>query len=188
MNDSFMEKIDISSWTEYDMEEFIKVNSSTFHAFASRYVDDTETIDDFLQEAYIKLWTHRKTIGKVSSPRNYFFTILRNTILDKWMYQKHKFEDIEQENFLNISSNDSFVQYIIEAESSRLIVEAIGKLSPQSQRVIQMTLDGHSLQEIAETLKVTINTVKTVKHRALHRLSTLLDKEDFLSLLFLFIF
>ena len=70
-----MEK-DISSWTENDMEEFIKVNSSMFHAFASRYVDDAEIIDDFLQEAYIKLWTHRKTIGKVSSPRNYFFTIM----------------------------------------------------------------------------------------------------------------
>ena len=178
--------LNLSTWDEKDMEEFIKQNSPMFHAFAAKYVDDPGTIDDFLQEAYIKLWTHRHSIGRVSSLQNYFFTILRNTILDKWSYQPQNSDDITREEYLNISSNEKFIHNILEAESARLIAEAIGKLSPQSQQVIRLTLDGKSQAEIAEVLQVTVNTVKTVKYRAIDRLSELLSKEDFLLFLLLF--
>lgn len=88
------------------------------------------------------------------------------------------------EEYLNISSNETFIENIIEAESSLLIAKAIEKLSPQSQQVILMTMKGNNMNEIAETLHVTINTVKTVKYRALKQLSELLSKEDFLLFLF----
>ena len=42
-----------------------------------------------------------------------------------------------------------------------------------------MTLEERPLQEIAKELGVTVNTVKTVKYRALNRLSELLTPEDF---------
>ncbi len=47
-----------------------------------------------------------------------------------------------------------------------------------------MTMKGNNMNEIAETLHITINTVKTVKYRALKHLSELLSKEDFLLFLF----
>lgn len=178
---------DISTWDEQCMQLFIEQNASEFHLFASRYVGDSNTIDDFLQEAYIKLWTHRKTIGRVSSPRNYFYTILRNTILDRWNYLSHPNETtVDEEEYLNISSNETFLQHIIEAESARLIAEAIRKLSPQSQQVIDLIIEGKTMPEIADMLHVSVNTVKTVKYRAVDRLSELLSKEDFLSVLLLF--
>ena len=64
-------------------------------------------------------------------------------------------------------------------ETSRLIAEALAKLSPQARRVMEMTLEERPLQEIAKELGVTVNTVKTVKYRALNRLSELLTPEDF---------
>ena len=176
--------LNLADWDEHCMQEFIEENSSSFYLFASRYVDDKEVIDDFLQEAYIKLWTHRKTIGTVKSPRNYFFTIIRNVILDKWAYLQQSNHEKNMEESLNISSNETFIENIIEAESSLLIAKAIEKLSPQSQQVILMTMKGNNMNEIAETLHVTINTVKTVKYRALKQLSELLSKEDFLLFLF----
>ena len=109
--------LDISTWDERCMEEFIRQNSVLFHAFASRYVDDPEAIDDFLQEAYLKLWTHRRDIGRVSSLNNYFFTILRNTILDKWTWQSHHDTPLDGEEYLNLSSNETFLAHIIETES-----------------------------------------------------------------------
>lgn len=74
---------DLSIWDERCMKIFIETNSALFRVFASRYVKDIDIIDDFLQEAYIKLWTHRKSIGEVKSLRNYFYTLLYHTILDK---------------------------------------------------------------------------------------------------------
>lgn len=48
-----------------------------------------------------------------------------------------------------------------------------------------MSMEGKSIPEIAQELDLSINTVKTVKYRALKRLSSLLSKEDFLLLLLL---
>lgn len=177
--------LDISTWDETSMQCFIKAYSARFHVFASRYVNDPELIDDFLQEAYIKLWSHRKKIGKVTSIQNYFLTILRNTILDKWTYFSQSEKDKRNPEHLDISSDETFMQHLIEAESADLIAQAIRKLSPQSQQVIRMTIDGNSMQEIADTLQLTVNSVKTVKYRAIKRLSELLSKEDFLLVLFL---
>ncbi len=179
--------LDLSLWDEACMQTFIEQNAALFHVFASRYVEDEAAIDDFLQEAYIKLWTHRKSIGQVSSLRNYFYTILRNTIVDHWNFQSSPANrSLDEEEYLNISSNDTFIRHIIEAESSRLIAEAIGKLSPQSQQVIGLTIEGKSMTEIAETLDVSVNTVKTVKYRAIERLSELLSKDDFFTFLITF--
>ena len=64
-----------------------------------------------------------------------------------------------------------------------MIGEAIMQLSPQSRQVMQMTLDEMSLADIAAALDVSVNTVKTIKYRALKRLATMLLREDFLLLL-----
>ncbi len=177
--------LNLADWDEQCMQEFIKQNSSAFHVFASRYVEDKEAIDDFLQEAYIKLWTHRLSIGEVKSVRNYFFTLLHHVIIDNRTLFQSANETDNLENYLEISSNENFVDNLIEAESSRLIAEAIKSLSPQSREVILLSMEGNSLNEIAETLNVSINTVKTVKYRAIKQLSERLSKEDFMLLLFI---
>lgn len=183
MNDAL--PLDLSTWDESCMKRFIRDNSALFYAFASRYVHDPELVDDFLQEAYMKLWSHRQTIGKVKSVQNYFYTILRNTIIDKWAYLSSSKNEKSLDDYLEVSSNESFVQHIIEAESSHLIAEAIRKLSPQNRRIILMSLDGKTMSEIAEALHISVNTVKTLKYRAIKQLACSLSKEDFLTFLLL---
>lgn len=176
---------DISLWDEECMQRFIEENSVMFHAFAGRYVDDTDTIDDFLQEAYIRLWTHRSTIGKVNSLRNYFFTLLHHIIIDKQSYLPRRDSSLDEKEVQEMTADSSLFGQIIETESSYLIAEALKKLSPQSRQIILLSIDGQSMPQIAELLHISVNTVKTVKYRALKRLSELLSKEDFLLLLFL---
>lgn len=176
--------LNLADWDEHCMQEFIEQNAASFYVFASRYIEDKETIDDFLQEAYIKLWTHRKTIGTVKSPRNYFFTIIRNVILDNWTYFQQNKQEKDTQAYLDIASNETFIENLIEAESSSLIAQAIQTLSPQSRQVILLTMQGNSMNEIADILHVTVNSVKTVKYRALKQLSERLSREDFLLFLF----
>ena len=174
---------DLSTWDERMMEQFIRENSAAFRLFASRVMDSGEDVDDVLQEAYIKLWTNRQQIGVVSSPRNYFYSILKNTIADyrdsSWKRLSSRLEGRE----VDVSDGGELEQHVIEVESARLIADAIAQLSPQAQKVMLMTLEERRMQEIAEELGVTLNTVKTIKYRALKRLSELLSPEDFLFLL-----
>ncbi len=176
---------DISLWDEKCMQIFIEENSAMFRVFASRYVTDMDMINDFLQEAYIRLWNHRASIGRVDSLRNYFFTLLYHIIVDKRSYLSRNDISLEEKEVLELTSETSLFESIIEAESSHLIAEALKKLSSQSRQVILFSIEGKNMAQIAEELHVTVNTVKTVKYRALKRLSELLSKEDFLLLLFL---
>lgn len=89
----------------------------------------------------------------------------------------------DEASYMNISDENTFLQNIIEVEASNMIAQAIMKLSPQSQQVILMSIEGKSMKEIAEDLDITVNTVKTVKYRAIERLAGLLSKEDFVCLL-----
>ena len=174
---------DLSTWDERMMEQFIRENAAAFRLFASRLMDSGEDVDDVLQEAYIKLWTNRQQIGVVSSPRNYFYSILKNTIADyrdsSWKRLSSRLEGRE----VDVLDGGELEQHVIEVESARLIADAIAQLSPQAQKVMLMTLEERRMQEIAEELGVTLNTVKTIKYRALKRLSELLSPEDFLFLL-----
>lgn len=178
--------LDISTWDEQCMQQFIKENAALFHIFVSQYINDSDSIDDFLQEAYIRLWTHRNQIGKVSSVRNYFYSIIYHIIVDK----QHTFSITEKTplddmGIKNIPEEENFTRNIIKAESSRMITEAIKKLSNQSQEVIFLSMQGKTLNEIADTLNLSLNSVKTVKYRALKRLSQLLPKEEFFLFLLL---
>lgn len=174
---------DISKWDEKCMQAFIKDNAAVFRVFALRYITDTDAVDDLLQEAYLRFWTRRDKIGIVQSPRNYFFSVIKNIIIDKRDYFSRKPAEQVGENGMDISDEGAFLLNMLEAESSGLIAEAIMQLSAQSRRVILMTLEEQRLQDIAETLGVTINTVKTIKYRALKRLSEILSREDFFLLL-----
>lgn len=161
------------------MQAFIRENAAAFRVFVQRYVREVEVIDDILQEAYMRFWTRRHTIGVVQSPRNYFFSIIKNTIFDKKDYFSSSTTLRVGDKGTDVSDEGVFMNHLIDVEASQLIAQALLKLSPQSRQVILMTLEERQMSEIAEALSVSINTVKTVKYRALKRLSELLSPEDF---------
>lgn len=58
------------------------------------------------------------------------------------------------------------IDYLIKEEAFRILDKAIKTLSPQTQQVLNLSLRGLSVKEIAKDLKISVNTVKTVKSRA----------------------
>ena len=80
-------------------------------------------------------------------------------------------------------------------ETLRVLYNAIDKLPPQTKEIILIGLDGKDNNEIAATLNISVNTVKTLKKNAYKTLRELLvdhkamlllviltgDKEEFIS-------
>lgn len=170
---------DISQWDERAMTAFIAQNSATYRVFVGHFVTDKTLIDDFLQEAYAKLWAKRGDIGEVTSPRNYFYTVLRNVVLDRLSFYRRGSSDLDAENCGDLASDETFLDTLIETEASRLIAEAVATLPHQTRDIIRRTLRGQHLAEIADEMSISVNTVKTLKYRAIHRLSEKLSREDF---------
>src|SRR5699024_6122392 len=78
----------------------------------------------------------------------------------------------------------TFKNYLIEEEAYRIIDDAVNALPPQSKKIIKMHLEGKQNKEIAETLNISVNSVKTLKYNALSVLKHSL--KDYFYLLILF--
>lgn len=170
--------VDLAHWTQRDMRDFIEAYAPMMRVFVSRWGVDADEVDDILQEGYLKLWTARTRVGEVENIRTYFMGILRNCLIDGWVSRRGVVPLTPE--YFEIASNETFVSNIIAAESSRLILEAINALSPQARQVMLLTLEGKKMEEIAQLLNISLNSVKTVKYRAIERLSHILSREDFL--------
>lgn len=165
--------LNIAQWDEKALEDFILKNSSLFFAFAYRYMKQDDEIEDLLQECYLKLWRDRKKTGTLSSPINYLFTMIKNGALNK--IDRNRKIDIGIA--YDVSDDTDFYNNIIEAESNMIIAQAVSTLSSQSQEVLELVIAGKSLDEIATILNLSINSVKTVKYRAITKLSQILPKK-----------
>jgi RNA polymerase sigma-70 factor (ECF subfamily) len=62
----------------------------------------------------------------------------------------------------------SFLEGMIEAEISRVVLEIFEELPPACKQVYRMSLEGLSHEEISARLQITINTVKKHKNNAHH--------------------
>lgn len=178
--------LSINSMTNEEVIIFIRENSPMFYLFASRYLKNHDEIEDIIQECCMKLWLNRDNINISTSAANYVFAMIKNIAYDK--RRKKCCNTIEFEEIENtLSSDEDLIRNIIEAESSKIIADAIRQLSPLSQKVMNSLLDGKNNKEIAEELRLSINSIKTIKYRALNRLSKILPKHLLIALISLLI-
>ncbi len=62
--------------------------------------------------------------------------------------------------------SDAFFSEVTCQETLRLLRKAVEELLPQSRRIIELALKGNGNAEIAETLGISVNTVKTLMKSA----------------------
>ncbi|WP_421918828.1 RNA polymerase sigma-70 factor [Marinifilum sp.] len=131
--------------------------------FSKRFIADAEVCDDLVQESFLGLWNKRTEIDNYKAIKSYLYSSVRNACLN---YLRH--EDVKQkseEDIKSLSSDWYSEDSILEEEVHSQIYEAIKKLSPQSRKIIIMTMNGLTNPEIAEELDVSLNTIKTLKKR-----------------------
>ena len=111
------------------------------------------------------------------------FTATRNRTLNVARNLKNRQKIIEEN--IPLEEEEDHLDYLMEEEMSRLLDEAINKLSKQGEQVIMGLLEGKTLQQIADEMGISINSVKTYKLRAIQTLRTLLKDTPFLILMIL---
>lgn len=153
----------------------------TLCMFSKRYLIQEDAADDIVQEAFIYIWNKRKEIQSINHARSYLYRYVKNRSLN-FIRDKKTLGMIDCEI---IDSDLWYSKSIIVEETYEIIYNAINKLSPQGREVIEFSLDGLKNQEIADKLKISINSVKTIKLRAFKFLRKEL-KAYFITLFMLF--
>ena len=139
---------------------------------------DPHLSDDITQEVFIKVFKKWNSFRNESSVKTWLLKITRNTALN---YLKSAyFKRISLVSFFrNDKEYPSAEKQFLEKETMNEVWDSVLKL-PQKHREV-LILDAKyelSYDEIAETLGVSIGTVKSRLHRARARVSKILSEDE----------
>ncbi|HEY6503239.1 MAG TPA: RNA polymerase sigma-70 factor [Chitinophagaceae bacterium] len=117
----------------------------------------TEVVDDVL----VKVWKNRETLPLVGNIRVYLYTATKNTALN---YLSCRAREVITEPFDHISiqlqDDQSPEQQMITEEILRKIHTAVDDLPPRCKMIFKLVReDGLKYKEVAEILKISVNTV-----------------------------
>lgn len=157
---------------EYNSREFKVLFDRLFPAMsmlAARILRSEEKGKDIAQEAFVKLWQKDSEDFKDENAlRVYLYVLVKNACISLLRKEKNIYKT-SIEDGLPVADQE-FLNEVLREETYQLLRDAIKDLPPQGALVVDLTLKGYRVKDIAEELDVTVNTVKTLKRRAYNSL------------------
>lgn len=162
-------KVCFSFQSQADFEVLYKENFAILYIHALNMLEDREEAKDIVQEVFAVTWQKREEIVIKTNMRAYLFQAVKNRILDLYAHEAtvRKFRaSINHEIFQSIDDEAS--------REERLMKQIEGEISllPEQMAVVfrMSRMEEKTHAEIAETLDISVNTVKTHIGRALKKL------------------
>lgn len=145
--------------------------------FADQIISDSATAEDIVQEAFIKFWQRNTEIPDLPAIKTFLYVMVRNACLNHLKHQK------VAKKFAETQVTEAEDAAVLKAEVWGEVHRAIASLPEGCRNVFKLSyLEGLKNQEVADELKISVNTVKTQKARALALLKLRLTPESFMAL------
>jgi RNA polymerase sigma-70 factor (ECF subfamily) len=143
------------------------------YALIFRMVRDSGVAEDLVQETFLRVWNrvHAFDAGR-GSVGAWLLAVARNRAIDYMRSAANRERQaVEWDETEHPSLYVDFERDLLSSESVRRIREALGKLSPDQRRVIELAyFEGLSQSEMAERMGQPLGTVKTWARAALKSL------------------
>ena len=169
-----------------DFEKLYVEYYSMLCIIAFEYTRNKALAEEMVSEVFFALWKKRETIVITTSIKNYLIKSVQNTCLQYIRAKKQDVQSLDENpGFMHIPwGNDYTLGRLFEKELSQMIEAAIQSLPERCRKIFLLSRDQElSYAQIAQTLRISENTVKTQIKTALSRLRTAL-KDYLVSVLF----
>lgn len=158
-------------------------------SYGKKLTSDRELIKDAVQKIFIDLYQKRsKKHVPIGNLKAYLFVALKNAIR-KEIFQYRIYDDKVVDDHLlgefNIeySFQSQLISCEISEEKHRLLQKAIVSLSSKQKEIIYLKFEEElEYTEIAQLMKITVESARKQLYRALLSLRQILDNETFLIL------
>jgi RNA polymerase sigma-70 factor (family 1) len=148
--------------------------------FSKKFLNNYDDAEDIVQEVFIELWNQRAKFESIEQIKAFLYLSIKNKCLNnkKHLMVKKKFADS------TMADNEQFFEeYVLETEVVQNINNAINNLTKQRKHIIVLGMQGLKNNEIAEDMRISINTVKLQKKIAYRQLREKLKHSFFVFLL-----
>ena len=155
--------------------------------YVSKILPIPDAVEDLVQEVFISVWEGKRTFSDIKELTNYLYrACYNNTLLYIRNNQIHDtiLNSLAEEE--NVEDEDMIYALTVKEEIIRQLYCYIEELPSEQRRIILMRIEGHTWEEIAERLEISINTVKTQKTRSYKFLRERLGDSIHSIILFLF--
>lgn len=159
--------------------------------YGYRLTNDKALIKDSIQDVFLHLWQHRQNLSETDSVRFYLYRSLRNRIIRN-IQSLSTTQNVEPDHFnhLALPTQLAFDAEWISEETRQEHVQnlrnALEKLPKRQQEAIELRYHhDFSLEQIAELMDISNQSVRNTLHRAVTALRDLLNV-SFTIILFLF--
>jgi RNA polymerase sigma-70 factor (ECF subfamily) len=134
---------------------------------------------DAAQDAFLKCWRARDTLGDVQNLRAWIFRVALNSAKDfqrsAW---KRKSRPLPEDDLMMTAREDATGQSLEDREALDRLREAIGLLRPEEREVFLLRQNGElTYEQIADIRSAPVGTVKTQMRAALQKLRKVLNPD-----------
>ena len=155
----------------HELIDFFKRNEDKIYKFAYGYVKNQDLALDLVHESIVKGIQKRDTIKEKKYLKTWFYRILINECLGA-LRKKNKvlfFDEIKDMEDMRQGDNSDNID----------LYEAIDKLPGKLKTIIMLRFfEDMSLEEISQTIKINLSTVKSRLYKALEVLKLDMKGED----------
>ena len=150
-------------------EEVYKATSGFVYNVALRIAHNNLDAEEITQDVFMKIFRNLKKFGFRSAFKTWVYRITVNTALNH--YRKSRRQESDRVDYESVSksleSDCSTAQEVIRDDNEAGLKVLLDRLSPEYKIcLILREIEGLSYEEIAATLKIPINTVRSRLKRA----------------------
>lgn len=158
-------------------EQLHRLLYSSLYSYAYSLLKSRELAEEATSDMFIKLWTIKEQLGKVTHPQLYMFRSLKNICLNILRREKRKVVvtdvlDTEKDSGATDSPEDA-LQY---KELMQLLTNAVASLPEQRRLVFTLIKEqGMKSKEVADLLEISLRTVENHLYKAVKQLTTIIE-------------
>jgi RNA polymerase sigma-70 factor (ECF subfamily) len=169
-------------------EEFLKILFKLYYSrlcsYAATFVKSPDLADEIVQETFIKFWEYRSSIQVDSSFKSYIFRSVHNNCINYLKKSevlrrqtRQMADEIIYHNELALRNfSPGIIDDLISEELEAKMNSALNDLPFQARKIFMLSrFEQLSYNEIADSLKISVNTVKTQMKRTLSKLRKVFD-------------
>ena len=157
--------------------------SNILYATAMKFLKEDADAQDVVQDVFIQIWDKAKLYDPAKGkPLTWALTMTRNRSIDRIRAIQRRTrlrDDFEKETVADESAGIREALSGVDAsEKSQILRDAVGRLSPEQRKVIDLAFFGGLTQsEIADRLGEPLGTIKARARRGLMKLKELLGEK-----------